>query len=245
VAGALALCRVANATLKPADLKALLLNSANCDITAAGLPRLNARKLVLAASGAAPSVDTTAPVVAISSPANLATVVGTISITGTATDNVGVTKIELIVDGLVAQTKTAFPFSFDTTTLSNASHTIAAKAYDAAGNTTTATISVTVNNVITSTTPPIVTITSPANGSNAVGVIKVGINATDSGNVILVTLYVDNVIVSSVSPTPSTSVSTSINWNTKKVRRGSHILKASAKDQYGNIGFSLPVTVTK
>jgi hypothetical protein len=47
--------------------------------------------------------DTTAPVSAITSPANNATVNGTISVTATSSDNVGVVKLELYVDaGLYA-----------------------------------------------------------------------------------------------------------------------------------------------
>jgi hypothetical protein len=95
--------------------------------------------------------DTTAPVTAITSPANLATVSGTISVTATSSDNVGVVKLELYVDATVYSTILTPPspatFTWNTSTYSNASHTLQTKAYDAAGNTGSSTvINVTVNN---------------------------------------------------------------------------------------------------
>lgn len=93
--------------------------------------------------------DTSAPSVSITSPTNGASVFMTQTVNVTATDNVGVTKVELYVDGQLKGTDTAAPYTFslDTKTLSNASHTIQAKAYDAAGNVGTSTnVSVMVKN---------------------------------------------------------------------------------------------------
>src|SRR6202022_2856261 len=62
---------------------------------------------------------------------------------------VGVTKVEFYLDGVLQSTDTTSPYawSWDTTTASNASHTLTAKAYDAALNVgTSAAVSVTVNN---------------------------------------------------------------------------------------------------
>jgi hypothetical protein len=60
-----------------------------------------------------------------------------------------VTKVEIYVDGALRVTDTATPYtwSWNTTTFANSSHTITAKAYDAAGNIgQAANVSVTVNN---------------------------------------------------------------------------------------------------
>jgi hypothetical protein len=98
--------------------------------------------------------DTTPPTVSITSPTNGATVSGTVSVTATASDNVGVTKVEFYLDGALQSTDTTSPYawSWDTTTASNASHTLTAKAYDAALNVGTSTaVSVTVNNTATGT----------------------------------------------------------------------------------------------
>ncbi|TZF87883.1 Ig-like domain-containing protein [Cognatilysobacter lacus] len=61
---------------------------------------------------------------------------GTITLSATASDNVGVTKVEFYVDGALKGSDATSPYSMtlDSTTLSNGSHTLVAKAYDAAGN---------------------------------------------------------------------------------------------------------------
>jgi hypothetical protein len=93
--------------------------------------------------------DTTAPTVSITAPTNGATVVGTVSINATASDNVGVTKVEFYVDGALKSTDTTSPYSYswDSTAVANGSHSLTAKAYDAALNVgTSSAVSVTVNN---------------------------------------------------------------------------------------------------
>jgi hypothetical protein len=94
--------------------------------------------------------DTTAPTTSITTPANGATVSGTISVTATASDNVGVTKIEIYIDGVLKGSNTnatSFTYSWATTTATNGAHTIQSKAYDAAGNVgSSSTITVTVSN---------------------------------------------------------------------------------------------------
>jgi hypothetical protein len=93
--------------------------------------------------------DTQAPTVSITAPVSGATLVGTVSVTASASDNVGVTKVEFYLDGALKSTDTTSPYawSFDTTTTSNGSHSLTAKAYDAALNVgTSAAIPVTVNN---------------------------------------------------------------------------------------------------
>jgi hypothetical protein len=93
--------------------------------------------------------DTTPPTTSITSPANNATVSGTINVTASASDNVGVVKVEFYIDSVLKSTSTTSPytFSWNTTTVANGSHTIFSKAYDAANNVgTSATVTVTVSN---------------------------------------------------------------------------------------------------
>jgi len=89
----------------------------------------------------------------VTAPANGATVSGTVSVTATASDNVGVTQMQLLIDGSVAASNTnatSLSFSWDTTKVANGSHTIVSKAFDAAGNVgTSATVTVTVSNTTT------------------------------------------------------------------------------------------------
>src|SRR5450830_464998 len=76
--------------------------------------------------------DLTAPTVS----ASVTGSAGTISLNATATDNVGVTKVEFYVDGGLAGSSTASPYklAYDSTKLSKGSHSLVTKAYDAAGN---------------------------------------------------------------------------------------------------------------
>ncbi len=95
------------------------------------------------------SGDTTAPTVSITAPTNGATVSGTTTISASASDNVGVSKVEFYIDGSLKGTDTSSPYSYSwsTTSYSDGSHSIYAKAYDAANNVgTSTTITVTVSN---------------------------------------------------------------------------------------------------
>ena len=97
-----------------------------------------------------PPPDTTPPTVSLTSPTAGSTISGTHTMTATAGDNVGVTRVEFYIDGTLRNTDTSAPFSYNvnTTTLSNGNHTFRARAYDAANNSTwSTTITATVNNV--------------------------------------------------------------------------------------------------
>jgi chitodextrinase len=92
--------------------------------------------------------DTTAPVVSISAPASGATVGGTVSVQATASDNQAVSKVEFYDNSVLISTSTTTPYttSWNTANLPNGNRTLAAKAYDAAGNVGVATVGVTVQN---------------------------------------------------------------------------------------------------
>jgi MYXO-CTERM domain-containing protein len=86
------------------------------------------------------------PNVTFTSPSNGATLQPGFSVSVSASDDHGVTKVELRVDGGSPATVTAAPYSFTTSaSLGNGSHTLEARAYDTAGQTSNATISVTVD----------------------------------------------------------------------------------------------------
>jgi len=94
------------------------------------------------------TVDTVVPTgVTITAPANGAIVTGQVTITASASDNVGVVSVSFYVDGQLLATDTSAPFSttWNTKKVTPTTHTIYARATDAAGNTTqSATITVTV-----------------------------------------------------------------------------------------------------
>jgi hypothetical protein len=97
------------------------------------------------------SADITAPTVSITSPVSGSSVSGTVSVSVTASDNVGVKSVALSVDGTVVSTLTSSPynFSWNTTNIADGNHALSAKATDAAGNTNTTTITVSKNTTIT------------------------------------------------------------------------------------------------
>jgi hypothetical protein len=91
----------------------------------------------------------------VSADSNSATVSGTVTVSATSSDNVGVTKMEVYIDGALKTSNTnstSISYSWNTTGVSNGSHTIQSKAYDAAGNVgTSPTFTVTVSNGGTTT----------------------------------------------------------------------------------------------
>jgi hypothetical protein len=100
--------------------------------------------------GTVPPPDTTPPTVTLTAPANGATVSGTISVAATASDNVAIDRVEFWLDGqTLLGTDTVAPYStaWNTTSTSNGSHSVTAKAFDTASNhTTSAAATVTVSN---------------------------------------------------------------------------------------------------
>ncbi len=105
----------------------------------------------LALSGTGAATDTMPPAVSVTSPANGATLSGTVTLSASASDNVGVVGVQFFVGSTaIGAEVTAPPYSVNwvTTTASNgAGYVITARARDAAGNTTTsAGVTATVSN---------------------------------------------------------------------------------------------------
>jgi hypothetical protein len=101
-----------------------------------------------AAGSPPPGPDITPPTVSVAVPANGATVVGFVTVTANAGDNVGVAGVQFKADGTnVGAEVTAPPYtiSWDTSSLTAGTvHTLSAVARDAAGNTATSSVNVTV-----------------------------------------------------------------------------------------------------
>jgi len=95
---------------------------------------------------ATPTRDVSAPTVSLTNPRGGDTVPrnGTVSITASASDNVGVTRVEFYVDGTLKYTDTTQPYTYSwrVPAAKNTAYTLTVKAYDAAGNMGTATASV-------------------------------------------------------------------------------------------------------
>jgi endonuclease I len=183
--------------------------------------------------------DTTAPVTSITAPASGATVSGTVAVSASATDAVGVTKVEFFLDGALQATDTTSPYSWSwsTTASANGSHSLTAKAWDAAGNAGTSTaVTVTVSN---DTTPPVASISAPASGATVSGTVAVSASATDAVGVTKVEFFLDGALQATDTTSPY-----AWSWVTAGVANGSHSLAAKAYDAAGNVGTSATVTVT-
>ena len=93
------------------------------------------------------------PVTALTSPANGATVSGTVTVTATASSSAGIAKIELYIDGILATSvsnTTNLSYSWNTAAVANGSHSLQTKAYDPSNNVgASAVVSVTVSNGVT------------------------------------------------------------------------------------------------
>jgi endoglucanase len=109
--------------------------------------RINGQAIAIGGGGGGGG-DTTPPTVALSSSSTNVTSAGTISLSATAADNVGVVRVEFRDGANLLNTDTSAPYSTSVglTSTNNGTHTYTAKAFDAAGNaTTSAPVSVTVN----------------------------------------------------------------------------------------------------
>ena len=143
VAGAAGLLFSLDSSLTPAQVQDILRQSADDLGTPGwdpgyGYGRVNLTRAVSMAAGVSISktTDSTPPSVTITSPKSGQSVSNTVNVLVSATDNVGVVKVELYVDGMLYLTSGTAPFTikWSTQKLVAGAHALQSKAYDAAGN---------------------------------------------------------------------------------------------------------------
>jgi len=234
ISAAAALLKARSPSLTPDQIQTIIVNSV--DIPAAwdnryGWGRLNLHTALRSIG------DANAPTVSITSPASGSVVAGTIVVNATASDNVGVTRVQFLIDNVVRSTATIAPYtaSLNTVPLADGNHTVTAMAFDGAGNSTQSSIIINVMN--NDTTLPVVTLTTPQEGDIVSGVIPLAADATDNGVIIRVRFSIDGIFISSDTTAPYTgSLDTSLYSN------GNHTIIARAWDQVDNVS-SMTVTV--
>lgn len=190
--------------------------------------------------------DTQAPTVSITSPSGGASVSGTVTIQASASDNVGVTRVEFLVDGRLIETDTSSPYQaqWSTGSEANGGHTLHARAFDTAGNNATSNpVSVTVTGGVSDTTPPTANLTFPANGATVSGTITLSATASDDFGVARVEFFVDGISVGTGTPSGEAGPWTAM-WDTTTVANGPHALKVEARDAAGNVGTDDDTSVT-
>jgi polysaccharide biosynthesis protein PslG len=190
---------------------------------------------VSSSTSAGSSIDTVLPVTSITTPTNGATVSGAIQVKASASDNLGVVKVEFYLDNSLSWTESDAPYCYqgddgsvckfwDTTKIANGNHVFYTKAYDAAGNTgTSPAITINVNNAA----PPTIatyTISGTVTASNG-GAVLAGAK---------VSLY-------NGSTTVTTTTNSDGYYSFSKVINGSYTLSLSRKRYRPQ---SLVVTVT-
>lgn len=93
--------------------------------------------------GNPPAPDTVPPTVAITSPANNAAVAAGAAISVNTNDETCISKVELLVDGNVVDTKFEGPYAFAIPTgLANGTHDLVVKSYDASSSASSTTVTV-------------------------------------------------------------------------------------------------------
>lgn len=93
---------------------------------------------------AAPATDTTPPTVTSVSPADGTRIRNSVGVSATATDNVGVTRMEIYIDGMLKATSgtSSVAFTWNSKREASGAHSITVKAYDANKNTGTSSVTV-------------------------------------------------------------------------------------------------------
>jgi uncharacterized protein YfaP (DUF2135 family) len=176
--------------------------------------------------------DTTAPTVRIDAPQNNAlTAAGTATVTGVASDDAGVSRLSYRLNGgvetaVVITAGASVTFSFPVT-LASGSNTVQVLAYDAAGNTSSASVGTVLDN-----TPPAATVTTPTvNAAVIAPSVTVQGTATDARGVTRITYQVNGGAETNVTSPSGPSVT--FNFPVA-LALGANAITLNAYDEAGN-----------
>jgi hypothetical protein len=184
----------------------------------------------------------------ITSPPSGATVSGTVTITMSAGNAQGApTQFVLTLDNaatLASQSVSGSTatYAWNTAGVASGAHTLNLTVTDGTGQSATAAISVTVS--AGDTTPPAVTITSPAGGAWTGNSIAVTASASDAGGLVNIKLWGGGAVFGTI-PCTGTTCSGTVTWITGPLAPAAYQAQAVATDAAGNCGLSTPVTINK
>lgn len=177
--------------------------------------------------------DTVAPTVSITAPANGATVSGVVGIDASANDNIGVTRVDFLIDGskVADDSESPYQYSWSSATVGNGSHTILARAYDTAQS-SDASITVNVLNEASDTENPNVVINLPASNPYdwTGGDLTVEATGTDNIAVTKMEFYINGSLAAEENSNHIIRL-----WRYSTTPNGSYTLSAKAYDAAGNI----------
>ncbi len=180
------------------------------------------------------------PTAAVTYPTSGSSVSGTVTLTASATDDLGVAGVQFAVDGAnVGSEDTAPPYSYawNSTLVAAGSHTVKATSRDSTGHTTA---SSTITFTVVDITAPAVSITYPTSGATVAGTISFTATATDATGVSGVQFKLDGSNLGS----EDTASPYSLSWNSLSVSNGSHTITATARDAAGNSATATVITFT-
>ena len=182
--------------------------------------------------------DNIPPTTSITSPEDASDVSGAVDVIVDASDDVGVSMVELYRNGSLVDTKTTDPyiFAWDTAAGENGMYLLESKAYDAANNIGISSL-VSVY-VINDNAPPTVSITSPPDASTVTGQVDITVSASDDVGVSKVELYRDSMLVGTKTSGPYIFA-----WDTTLEENSEYTLQAKAYDEENNAEFSPSISV--
>lgn len=193
--------------------------------------------------GSGSTADTTPPEVSVTTPGSGDVISGTANLAVAASDDVGVTGVQFLLDGRnlgIEVTSTPYAISWDTIEITDGSHTIAAVARDAAGNTATSpAVTVSVKNSVDAGSQT-VSISAPIDGATVAGKVTVQADVAGSDGVTAVQFQVDGENLGA----EITSAPFVISWDSTAVDNGYHVISAVVRDPFGTSAIADPVTVS-
>ena len=169
---------------------------------------------------------------------------GEVEIQVSATDNQGVASVDFAINGTLESSDASEPYSYvwnTTAAAEDEQHIIQVTITDLSGNTVELTpIAVFVDNDLTDTTPPVVSILSPVSGQTVSGTVTVSAFASDNVAVAEVNFFIDDSLTSTATESPYSYL-----WGTQALPDSSeHIIRVSALDPAGNETSAQPIVVT-
>jgi large repetitive protein len=181
--------------------------------------------------------DASPPAIELLEPLDGASVGGAVKIAATATDDVAIARVELLVDGDVFDADFAAPYewTWDTAALPPGAHVLAARAIDFAGKTTdSAPVTVTVVDQLA----PTVMLTAPLAVESVMGTVALAAEAADAVGVTKVEFWVGGQRVATDTASPWAAT-----WSSGSRQDGVVTVTAKAYDAAGNARESDPVAI--